>query len=207
MKHIQFENERKLEAKLREYLDDFFRHNRAGQVMRSLLEDAGIGLLPVIDHLTFRTLHVDKRAQEFLALGYVESERLEYGNWWAKVYRKHGYPPLFIDQAHEGAKGKDSIIPAWVHKFTDHTLHHVAVRVENLDHAIATLKKHGIECAGQIVGKHGGPLRQIFTLPEMKQGEPFSVLELAERRYGFAGFSAPQAEGLMQSTVEIKKAA
>jgi len=47
----------------------------------------------------------------------------------------------------------------------------------------------------------GGPLRQIFTAPERVDGEAFSVLELTERHHGFQGFSPPQANALMRSTV------
>jgi catechol 2,3-dioxygenase-like lactoylglutathione lyase family enzyme len=205
---MQYEKERKLEELLGKYVDDFIRQNRAAQVMNRLLDDAGIGFRPILDHLTFRTLHVDERAKEFLALGYVEGERLEYNNWWAKVYRKPGYPAMFIDQAFDGERGKDAVIPPWVKKHGDLTLHHVAVSVHDIEHCIAQLKKHGIECKGQIVGERGGPLRQIFTAPESRDGEPFSVLELAERHFGFAGFAPPQADGLMQSTVaDVKKAA
>ncbi len=58
------------------------------------------------------------------------------------------------------------------------------------------------------MGERGGPLRQIFTAPEVRDGESFSVLELAERHFGFAGFAPPQANSLMQSTVGgLKKAA
>ena len=55
--------------------------------------------------------------------------------------------------------------------------------------------------AGQIVGAHGGQLRQIFTVPEIIDGQPFSVLELTERHRGYQGFSPPQADSLMKSTV------
>ena len=56
--------------------------------------------------------------------------------------------------------------------------------------------------AGTIVGEKGDSLRQIFTAPEQVNGEPFSVLELAERHQGFQGFSPPRADSLMQSTVK-----
>ena len=204
---MAYETELKLEKALRGYTDDFVRQNHAAQVLKKLLEEAGVGFRPFLDHLTFRTLNVDQRAQEFLAMGYLEGERLEYNNWWANVYRKAGYPALFIDQAFEGERGKGAIIPGWVKKFGDRTMHHVAVSVDDIEKAIAQLKKHGVECKGEIVGERGGALRQIFTAPEICEGEPFSVLELAERHFGFAGFSPPQAEGLMQSTIKDKKKA
>jgi catechol 2,3-dioxygenase-like lactoylglutathione lyase family enzyme len=198
---MEYDKERKLEELLGGLVDDFVRQNRAAQVMKRLLDEAGVGIRPVLDHLTIRTTNVDERAKELVALGYREGEKIEYNNWWAKVYRKPGYPAFFIDQAFDGERGKGSVIPPWVKKFGDRTLHHVAVQVNDIEAAIAQLKKHGIECTGEIVGVRGGPLRQIFTAPEMRDGEPFSVLELAERHFGFAGFQPPQADGLMQSTV------
>jgi hypothetical protein len=40
-------------------------------------------------------------------------------------------------------------------------------------------------------------------LPEQINGKPFSVLELTERHRGYQGFSPPQANSLMQSTVAV----
>jgi hypothetical protein len=36
----------------------------------------------------------------------------------------------------------------------------------------------------------------------MIDGQPFSVLELTERHRGYQGFSPPQADSLMKSTVK-----
>jgi hypothetical protein len=74
--------------------------------------------------------------------------------------------------------------------------------VEDIEKAIARLKAKGVVFAGQIVGSRGGPLRQIFTTPEMIDGQPFSVLELTERHRGYQGFSPPQADSLMKSTIK-----
>jgi hypothetical protein len=63
------------------------------------------------------------------------------------------------------------------------------------------LKSQGVVFTGQIVGARGGQLRQIFTAPEIIDDQPFSVLELTERHSGFQGFSPPQADSLMKSTV------
>jgi hypothetical protein len=53
----------------------------------------------------------------------------------------------------------------------------------------------------------GGALRQIFAQAERRDNETFTVLELTERHFGFKGFSPPQAQGLMESTMAHKKAA
>jgi 4-hydroxyphenylpyruvate dioxygenase-like putative hemolysin len=84
-------------------------------------------------------------------------------------------------------------------------LHHVAVRVEDIEQAMRRLEAQGVAFAGRIVGERGGVLRQIFTVPEQVEGEPFSVLELTERHQGFQGFSPPQADGLMKSTRNISR--
>ena len=175
--------------------------NRAAKVLRDSLDKAGVGFYPVADHLTLRTLNIDRRAEEFTRLGYGYSETIEYEDWYAKVYRKVGYPALFVDQAYPDDRGRTSIIPGWVNKFGDQVFHHVAVRVEDIERAIERLKAQGVVFAGQIVGARGGQLRQVFTAPEMIDGHPFSVLELAERHRGYQGFSPPQADSLMKSTI------
>jgi catechol 2,3-dioxygenase-like lactoylglutathione lyase family enzyme len=130
---------------------------------------------PVVDHVTLRTMDIDRRAEPFLALGYAYDETLNYDDWYAKVYRKAGYPALFVDQAYADARGKTSIIPGWVAAFGDHIFHHIAVRVEDIDKAVNRLKTNGVVFAGQIVGPAGGQLRQIFSAPEVVDGQPFTV--------------------------------
>ncbi|MEE8125073.1 MAG: hypothetical protein V3U07_06395 [Nitrospirales bacterium] len=190
-----------LEQVVNQYIEEYVSRNQAASIVRNALEDIGIGLFPVVDHITVRTLSIDRRAEEFLEQGYRYAETLEYEDWWAKVYRAPGCPALFIDQAYEGERGRTSIIPSWVNRFDDQTLHHIAVQVADIETSIQRLTAKGVEFAGQIVGARGGDLRQIFSVPEKVAGQAFSVLELAERHRGFQGFSPPQANSLMQSTV------
>ena len=82
------------------------------------------------------------------------------------------------------------------------TLHHIAVRVADIEAAIQRLSAKGVVFAGTIVGERDGDLRQIFSVPEQVDGQAFSVLELTERHRGFQGFSPPQANSLMQSTMK-----
>jgi catechol 2,3-dioxygenase-like lactoylglutathione lyase family enzyme len=191
-----------LDALISRMIDTYVSRNHAAGVLRGLLEEAGVGFYPVADHLTLRTLDIDRRAEEYTRLGYAYSETLQYDDWYAKVYRKVGYPALFVDQAYPDERGRTSIIPEWVKKFGDQVFHHVAVRVDDIEKAINRLKAKGIVFTGQIVGARGGPLRQIFTAPEMIDDQPFSVLELAERHRGYQGFSPPQADSLMKSTIK-----
>src|SRR5688572_12837864 len=191
-----------LDALIASMIDDYVSRNQAAMVLRNSLNEAGVGFYPVADHLTLRTLNIDRRAEEFTKLGYGYSETIEYEDWYAKVYRRIGYPALFVDQAYADDRGRTSIIPGWVNKFGDQVFHHVAVRVENIEHAIERLKAKGVVFAGQIVGARGGQLRQIFSAPEMIDGQSFSVLELTERHRGYQGFSPPQADSLMKSTIK-----
>lgn len=191
----------KLDALIEPMVADYVAKNRAAQAIKADLDSIAVGLLPVIDHLTIRTDDIDRRAQEFVDLGYEYAETIEYSDWYAKVYRAPGYPALFVDQAYADDRGKTSVIPRWVANFGDRVFHHVAVRVEDIDKSIARLKAKGVRFAGEIVGAPGSALRQIFTVPESVDGEPFSVLELTERHAGYQGFSPPQADGLMRSTV------
>ena len=189
-----------LDALIEAMVTDYVAHNRAARVLKAMLDAAGVGLYPVVDHLTLRTADIDRRAQPFVDLGYAYAETLHFTDWYAKVYRKVGYPALFVDQAYPDDRGKTSIIPGWVKAFGDKAFHHVAVRVEDIEGAMATLKDKGVVFAGAIVGERGGPLRQIFSAPETVNGQAFSVLELAERHRGYQGFSPPQADSLMKSS-------
>ena len=191
---------RELDGLLERMVTEYVARNRAAKILKGLLEEAGVGFYPVVDHVTLRTLDIDRRAQPFVTLGYAYDETLQYDDWYAKVYRKTGYPALFVDQAYADDRGKSSIIPVWVHAFGDQVFHHVAVRVEDIEKAIDRLKKNGVVFAGNIVGAAGGQLRQIFSSPEMVDGQPFTVLELAERHRGYQGFLPPQADSLMKST-------
>jgi catechol 2,3-dioxygenase-like lactoylglutathione lyase family enzyme len=191
------------DALIERYVEDYLANNRAAQVLCALLDNVGIGLRPLIDHITIRTLNVEERAEEFLSAGFIEDLNLgivEYDNWWAKVYRRPGLPAVFIDQAYDGERGEGCVIPKWVETFGDRQLHHMAVNVADIEKGIAALQKHGIEFAGDITGERGSALRQIFTKPEMRHGMPFTVLELAERRWGYTGFRSLQANTLMEST-------
>ncbi|MEE9258419.1 MAG: hypothetical protein V3U37_02650, partial [Nitrospinaceae bacterium] len=116
------------------------------------------------------------------------------------VFRKPGYPTLFIDQAFSGERGKDSLIPEWVDAHRVRCFHHIAVLVEDIDFAIANLEKKGLNFSVNIVADPGTDLRQIFTRPEIKNDRVYSVLELIERHNGYMGFLPPQADGLMEST-------
>jgi hypothetical protein len=151
---------------------------------------------------------VDVRAREFTDLGFeYHDELIEYPDqgWWAKVYRKAGMPAVFVDQAYDDARGGKSLLPAWVDRFGDQALHHIAIRVPDIEAAKAELERAGIQFSGAIVGARGTRLRQIFTAAEVRYGQPFSVLELAERN-GYEGFVPEQADGLMQSSI-VKKTA
>jgi hypothetical protein len=186
-----------------DYIERFLAGNRAARDLDETLQASGIGLMPSVDHCTLRTLDVDKRAQQALDLGYHYDESigvLEFDTWWAKVYRKPGYPTLFIDQAYSGERGRGSLIPGWVEAHGEQCFHHIAILVEDIDFAISAMKKRNIRFAANIVGEPGTDLRQIFTVPEERDGNVYTVLELIERHNGYTGFLPPQADGLMEST-------
>lgn len=190
-----------LEQRLDSYLQEYVSRNYAAQIAKEVLDAAGIGVKPLIDHITIRTKNIDQRALEFLPLGYAHAETLEYSDWHAKVYRAPGFPALFVDQAYDDDRGATSVIPRWVDQFSDQTLHHIAILVEDIETAMLQLQGKGITFAGSILGEKGDVIRQIFSVPEQVEGAPFSVLELIERHAGYQGFSPPQADALMQSTV------
>jgi hypothetical protein len=178
-------------AVITNYLTTFVDANRAASILRDRLVSAGVGLRPVIDHISFRTRQIHERALEFEALGFSYDDSIgvvERDDFWYKVYRKPGLPTVLIQQAHEDARGLRSPIPAWVDKFTDGMPHHVAVGVDRLEEAVAALRGAGMEFVGKIVGDSDSEFRQIYAMPEIIDGIPATVLELVARRWGFTGY-------------------
>jgi len=181
-------------------ISHYVQGNRAAQIYAEISDAQGWPF--VIDHVAVRCLDIEARAHAFLDAGYTfQDERVEYPDqgWWAKVYRKPGQPVAFVDQAYEDARGEKSIIPAWVRRFGDQHLHHIAVLVDDIDQAVAVLKTHGVQFAGEVIGSPGSRLRQIFTASEVREGAAYTVLELTERN-GYTGFYPDQANALMQSS-------
>ena len=191
------------ERMIQERLKDYLANNSDAHKISQHLDEIGIGIRPIVDHVTVRTINVEQSSKEFRQLGFVHDKKtgiLEYEEWWAKVYRKPGYPAVFIDQAYEGKRGEKNVIPGWVKAFGSRTFHHIAIQVDDIEVAVGRFKKMGVEMAGEIVGEKGDDLRQVFTKPEIKNGQPFTVLEIAERHRGYEGFLPPQANKLMEST-------
>ncbi len=192
-----------LEKALRNYIEEFIANNKAAQVVSSGLRVLGVGLRPVLDHITFRAIRVEERAKEFLDFGYVYDSKLgiiEYDTWWAKVYRKAGYPAVFIDQAFDGERGRGDLIQDWIKIFGDKVPHHLTIQVDDIENAVFFLEKQGVPFVGRIAGSRGMDLRQIFAQPEMSKGKEFTVLELVERHHGYTGFVPPPAPGLVQTS-------
>ncbi len=189
---------------IQQLVADYFCGNEAARLYAKLCSEEGKSI--TVDHITLRCFNIERRAKEFQALGYLDQDELiEYPDqgWWAKVYRKPAYPALFVDQAYDDTRGQTSIIPKWVERFGDRTLHHVAVRVEDIEAAVSSLQAREVLFAGPIVGGRGTRLRQVFTASEVRDGTAFSVLELTERN-GYDGFYPEQADSLMQSSLKTK---
>ena len=129
-------NKTELEQRIDSYIQEYISRNHAAQIAKEVLDAAGIGVKPLLDHITLRTKNIDQRAQEFLPLGYTPAETLEYSDWHAKVYRAPGFPALFVDQAYDDDRGATSVIPRWVDQFSDRTLHHIAILVEDIETAM-----------------------------------------------------------------------
>ncbi|MCB9799437.1 MAG: hypothetical protein H6757_01585 [Candidatus Omnitrophica bacterium] len=194
-----------LENILAQHIDDFVAGNQAAKIVAKGLSILGIGLRPLIDHITFRALDIDTCVNEFIRYGYQCDESvevMEYESWTAKVYRKAGYPVIFIVQAYKDERGQNSLISEWVQKFGDKRIHHLAIQVDEITQAIYYLEKQGVRFSGSIIGARNTNLRQVFAQPEEIDGMPFTVLELVERHCGYTGFSSPQTEGVAEVVSE-----
>jgi catechol 2,3-dioxygenase-like lactoylglutathione lyase family enzyme len=189
---------------IRKLVARFFGENEAANVYLDLQEEESLPLM--IDHAAIRCLDIESRAAEFLGTGYrCLNEIIEFPEqgWWAKIYRKEGHPVLFIDQDYHDRKETRSPITPWVRTFGDQVLHHIAVRVSDIDRVKNALERKGVEFSGNVIGPPGTRLRQIFTAAEVRNGEPYTVLELTERNR-YDGFYPEQADGLMKSSVRTR---
>ncbi len=187
---------------IKNLISHYAQGNRAARVYAEISNTQGWPF--VIDHVAVRCMNIESRADVFLKAGYTfQDECVEYPDqgWWAKIYRKPGQPVAFVDQAYEDTRGEKSIIPAWVKRFGDKDLHHIAVLIDDIDQAIAVLKTHGVQFAGEVVGSPGSRLRQVFTASEVRDGAAYTVLELTERN-GYTGFYPDQANALMESSAQ-----
>jgi hypothetical protein len=185
-------------------IKQYFKENEAANTYLRLAQEEKREV--IIDHAAIRCMDVEQMAEAFLKTGYEhKNELIEYPEqgWWAKVYRKKNHPALFIDQDYTDKKGANSPITPWVKKFGDKGLHHIAVLVKNIDQTKKALEQKGVEFSGDIIGAPGTRLRQIFTAAEIKDGAPFTVLELTERN-NYEGFYPEQADGLMKSSTKTK---
>lgn len=202
---MDIEKQSDLDLKIKKYVEEYVRLNRAARVLSQGLKVVGVGLRPLIDHITFRALDADKRAVEFLNEGFEYDQAfgiVMYDKWQTKVYRKSGYPAIFIEQAREDAKAKPSLIPDWVDTFGDQVLHHIAVLVDDIHDAVFYLEKQGIPFFEHIAGVRGSDFRQVFSCPEKREGKAFTSLALLER-YHEQSFLDPHTQGLAQSTQDL----
>ena len=100
MNHTNWLND-PCERFIQERIKNYLANNKAARIVAQHLDETGAGIRPIVDHVTVRTLNVEESAKEFLKLGFVYDAKLgvlEYEDWWAKVYRKNGYPAVFIDR-------------------------------------------------------------------------------------------------------------
>lgn len=185
-----------VDALIWDYINRYTSQNGAARIVRDALDNLGVGLRPLLDHISIRTNDVQERALEFETFGFAYDDNLgvmERDTWWAKVYRKPGFPAIYLDQAFHDQRGADSPLTGWVNRFTDGGLHHIAISVGTLEVAMKGLRALGIQFVGEIIGEVGSEYRQVYTVPEMVDGEPYTTLELIERRWGFTGFLSPVA--------------
>jgi len=166
----------------------------------------------ILDHLTVRTYNIDTASKRYEKFGYRYDEKIDYKaeGWYAKVYRHDKFPTLFIDQSYDDTSESQQIIKKWVDKFGDKEFHHIAVLLPQgveIEEAIDSLKKKGVNFPGKITGPKGTRLRQIFTQAEVIDGYPYSVLELTQRNKDpksgkvYTGFIHEQADSLMKDSI------
>src|SRR5256885_11027459 len=86
-----------LDALIARMIEDYVSRNRAAKVLRDSLDEAGGGFYPIADHLTLRTLNIDRRAGGFTRLGDGDSATVGDEDWYTKVHRKLRVPAVLAD--------------------------------------------------------------------------------------------------------------
>jgi hypothetical protein len=177
-----------LEQVLKQYVADLTAENSAVRVVTRGLSLVGVGICPVLDHLIFRTVHLKERAREFLELGYerdLAAKVLEPKGHGVEVFRRSCGPVILVEHPHE----KSGL--EWVAHFGDKKPYALALRVEDIEEAAFRLEKQAVGFIRPPAGKHGENLREIATVPEVKDGKNAHHLILVERHAGDERFYAP----------------
>ena len=58
-----------LDAVVARMTAEFLTRNSAARVLRRALDEVGVGFVPVMDHLTIRTMDIDQRAKRVCGVG------------------------------------------------------------------------------------------------------------------------------------------
>ena len=177
-----------LEQILKQYAAGLALENAAARVVTRGLSLVGIGILPVLDHFIFRTVHPKERASEFLELGYEKdpaAKVLEHKGHGVEVLRRGCAPAILVEHPHEKA-GLD-----WVAHFGDKNPYAMAFRVDDIEEATFRLEKQSVGFIRPPAGKHGDTLREIAAAPEVKDGKNAHGLILVERHAGDRRFYSP----------------
>jgi hypothetical protein len=177
-----------LEQVLKQYASDLAAENSAVRVVVRGLSLVGIGVRPVLDHLIFRTVHIKERAREFLELGYerdLAAKVLEHKGHGVEVLRRGCAPVILIEHPHEKS-GLD-----WIAHFGDKKPYAAAIRVEDIEEAAFRLEKQSVGFIRPPAGKRGENLREISSVPEVKDGRNAHHLILVERHAGDQRFYSP----------------
>lgn len=177
-----------LEQILKQYAEGLVLENAAVRVVTRGLSLVGIGLRPVLDHFIFRTVHLKKRSNEFLELGYerdLAAKVLEHKGHGVEVFRRGDAPAILLEHPHERS-GLE-----WIAHFGDKKPYAMALCVEDIEEASFRLEKQSVGFIRPPAGKHGENLREIAALPEVKDGKNAHHLILVERHAGNRRFYSP----------------
>jgi len=196
---------------IKKHLLKYFQSNKSAKwFYEEVVKKNNLDLFSLIDHITFRTKQVSGRFAEFSRIGYQPfGKRIESGSWWLQVYRHKdphsGFPAIVLDQPadgflthyHEGGR----IIDSWVSAFGDNEIHHTAFKVVNLECATKQFNSRGVPINWESFAedKNTG-LKQVFTIPQKKDGISHTVLELIERPLGCVDLIVGNTNILVSST-------
>ena len=173
--------------------------NRAAKILRGLLEEAGVGFYPVVDHrdLAHARHRPARPAVRFARLCTMKRCSMTTGT--PRSIGRPAIPPCSWIRPIR-TPGKTSIIPRWVAAFGDQVFHHVAVRVEDIDRAVARLKSNGWNLPAPSSAPPAGNCAPDFFGTGTREWPAVHGPRAGGAAPGLPGFLPPQADSLMKST-------
>ena len=161
--------------------------NRAAKILRGLLEEAGVGFYPVVDHVTCaRSTSTGAPSSSFRSVMRT-MKRCSMTTGTPRSIGRPAIPPCSWIRPMRTPAARPASFPAGSPPSATRSFTWPS-GVEDIDRAVARLKSNGWNLRRRRRSRRRATAPD-FSAPELVNGQPFTVLELAERHRGYQDFS------------------